>query len=503
MKIQNPIIYADFPDPDVIHAGDVYYMVSTSMHYMPGCPIMKSRDLVHWEIVNYVFDILEDNCTHSLEDNRGIYGLGAYAACLRLRHGRYYVCFSCYDLDRLYIFSTDDIENGSWERTEIAGKHVDPSLLFEGERAYLIYGLGNIYIKELSSDLTSVKEGGKQQLLFSTSNDSLILRCEGCRAYKISGYYYLFFVEWPKLANWRRRQICYRAKELFGDYERRIILDDDMGYQNSGIAQGSIFDTPQGAWYAMLFQDHGAVGRIPHLLPITWEDGWPVIGDEGKAPQSFETEFSPSPAESFITSDEFDSGENLLKPQWRWNHNPDNTLWSLTQRPGWLRLKTGYIKNRVLAARNTLTQKTKGPSCAAYVKLDTRGMKGGDYAGIVALQNSFGALGVQVARDGEKYVKMCVNDGNGGEKTVEKIKYTHDGIHLLARFYFEDGMDIAKFEYSEDGENWLDIGALLKMQFSLAHFTGASIGLFNYASSECGGYADFDFFRFYESADMI
>ena len=350
MKVQNPLIYADFPDPDVIRVGDVYYMVSTSMHFMPGCPIMKSRDLVHWEIVNYVFDILDDNCAHSLKDGRGIYGLGAYAACLRIRNDRYYVCFSCYDLDKLYIFSTDDIEHGSWERTIIAGKHVDPSLLFDGDRAYLIYGLGNIYIKELTDDLKGVKEGGKNQLLFSTSNDSLILRCEGCRAYKIENYYYLLFVEWPKLANWRRRQICYRSKELFGEYERRIILDDDMGYKNSGIAQGSIFDTPQGEWYAMLFQDHGAVGRIPNLIPIEWEDGWPVIGEDGVAPSSFDTEFLPSPAESFISSDEFDAEENTLKLQWQWNHNPDNNLWTLTERPGYLRLKTGELKNRVLAA---------------------------------------------------------------------------------------------------------------------------------------------------------
>ena len=502
MKAENPIIYADFPDPDVIRVGDVYYMVTTSMHIMPGCPIMKSRDLVHWEIVNYVFDTLEDHSAHNLEDGRGIYGFGSYAACLRLYKGKYYVCFSCYDLDKLYIFSADDIEKGGWERTVIPGKHVDPSLLFDAGRIYLIYGLGNIYIKELTDDLKEEKKGGRSQLLFSTSNDSLILRCEGCRAYKIDGYYYLLFVEWPKLANWRRRQICYRSKELLGGYERRIILDDDMGYKNSGIAQGAIFDTPQGEWYAMLFQDHGAVGRIPYLLPLSWEDGWPVIGEEGTAPKSFETEFSPVSAQSFITSDEFDSGEDLLKLQWQWNHNPDNALWSLTERPGYLRLKTGRIKKRLLAARNTLTQRTKGPSCAAYVKLDTGGMKCGDYAGITALQNNFAALGVHISPEGEKYVKMCVNDGIGGEKTVEKIKYTQDEIYLRARFYFEDGIDIAKFEYSCGGEAWNEIGGLLKMKFSLAHFTGCRIGLFNYASIESGGCADFDFFRFYEDADM-
>ena len=137
------------------------------------------------------------------------------------------------------------------------------------------------------------------------------------------------------------------------------------------------------------------------------------------------------------------------------------------------------------------------------MKLDTGGMISGDYAGIVALQDSFVALGVDISKNGEKFVRMSVNDGNGGEQTVEKIKYKKDEIYLKARFYFEDGTDIAKFEYSADAEVWQEIGGLLKMRFSLAHFTGSRIGLFNYASIESGGYADFDFFRFYENADII
>ncbi len=501
MKVENPLIYADFPDPDVIRVGEAYYMVSTSIHIMPGCPIMKSYDLVNWEIVSYVFNTLEDNSAHNLDDERGIYGLGAYAANLRFNNGRYYVCFSCYDVEKLYIFSTDDIEKSNWERSEINGKHVEPSLLFDEEYVYLIFGLGNIYIKELTSDLKREKAGGENKLLFSTSNDSLILRCEGCRAYKIDGYYYLLFVEWPKLGNWRRRQICYRSSDLFGEYERRILLDDDMGYKNSGIAQGSIFDTPQGMWYAMLFQDHGAVGRIPYLIPVKWEDGWPIVGNKGKVPKSFETEFLPSPTEDFVISDEFE-GSNTLKLQWQWNHNPDSEMWSLTDRPGFLRLKTGKATNNLLTARNTLTQRTKGPSCTACVKLDTSGIKDGDYAGIVALQNRFAALGIEASDCGRKYVRMCVNNGTGGEETVEKVAYVLDDIYLRARFYFEDGMDVVAFEYSTDGESWVEIGGLVKMQFSLVHFTGCRIGLFNYASSEVGGFADFDFFRFYDSADL-
>lgn len=380
--VKNPIYWADIPDVDVIRVDSSYYMVSTSMHTVPGCPIMKSTNLADWELIGYVFDTLEDNDAHRLIDGKGIYGQGSWAASLRYHNGTFYVCFSSNDMKQFYIYQTNDIENGPWERSVIEGIYHDPALLFDDGHVYVIYGCGDIRITELTDDVTAVKSDGVNQLLLETEKEGIGLRCEGCHAYKLNGYYYLLFIEWPTGGNQRRRQIAYRSKELFGEYERHIIFDDDMGYFNKGIAQGAIFDTPNNEWYAMLFQDHDAVGRIPYVLPVNWEEDWPMIGVNGKAPEQFEVDLpAVSTKKSLVISDDFDYVQNKLPLNWQWNHNPDNEKWSVTKRPGYLRLETCHLADRILQARNTLTQRTEGPTCEASTKIELRNMKAGDHAG--------------------------------------------------------------------------------------------------------------------------
>lgn len=333
--ITNPVMWADVPDVDVIRVGPVFYMVSTSMHSMPGCPIMKSVNLNDWEIVNYVYDTFEDNEAHQLQDGKGIYGKGSWAASLRYKDGIFYVCFSSNDMDRFYIYRTEDIEHGIWERSVIPGLHHDPSLLLDDDsKNYVIYGNGSIRIKELTEDLTAVKPGGIDQLLLEGERTDIGLRIEGCHAYKLNGYYYLFFIEWPRTGNRRRRQLCYRSRELLGPYERKIILNDDLGYHNNGVAQGGIVDTLGGDWYTVLFQDHDAVGRIPCVFPMSWENDWPVVGENGRVPQVFATKLPAAEPKPLVISDEFDYANNRLALNWQWNHNPDNGLWSVTERPG-------------------------------------------------------------------------------------------------------------------------------------------------------------------------
>lgn len=495
--ITNPIMWADVPDVDVIRVGPIFYMVSTSMHSMPGCPIMKSVNLKDWEIVNYVYDTFEDNDAHRLLDGRGIYGQGSWAASLRYKDGVFYVCFSSNDMNRFYIYCTEDIEHGIWERSVIPGLHHDPALLLDDDsRNYVIYGNGDIRIKELTEDLTAVKSGGTDQLLFEGERVDIGLRIEGCHAYKLNGYYYLFFIEWPSIGNKRRRQICYRSRELLGPYERKIILDDDLGYHNKGVAQGGIVDTPDHQWYTVLFQDHDAVGRIPCVLPVSWENDWPVIGDNGSAPQVFETKLPAAESKSLVISDEFDYDTNRLALNWQWNHNPDNRLWSVTERPGYLRLRTGQLADSILLARNTLTQRTEGPSCRAVTMLKISGMKPGDRAGIVALQNGYGTVGIVAGEQGQFSIDMCVNGGDGCEETVESVPFTGERIHLKIDFNFEDSLDQAQFFYSEDGTVWKPIGRTLNMKYTLDHFMGYRIGLFNYATIESSGYADFDYFHY-------
>ncbi len=498
LEYHNPLLWMDYPDPDVIRVGDTYYMVTTTMHMMPGCPIMKSKDLVNWEMVSYLYESIEDNPAYRLENGQNVYGSGQWAASLRFYAGMYYICFDCNDLKKTFIYYSEDIENGDWKRHELDGIYHDSSLLFDQGHLYIIYNGGDIMITELEPDGSGVKEGGIHQLLFKTPSDQIMLRCEGCHAYRIGDYYYLQFIEWPFDGNKRRRQVCYRSKVLLGEYERKVILDDDMGYQNCGVAQGAIVDTPTGDWYAILFQDHGAVGRIPHLVPVTWMDAWPMMGIGGKAPTSLRLAYTYEKAAPLYGSDELNHSENKLSHYWQWNHNPDSTLWSLTERSGYLRLKTGCLTDDVLQARNTLTQRTKGPTCSMSVLLSTNGLQPGDCSGLIALQSHYGLIGIEVDSEGKSYIvrKNCV-PGQTGQEEV-RIQLIQDTLYLKISFDFTDSIDLASFYYSYNNKEWIIMGNPLKMKYTLDHFMGYRIGLYCYATKASGGYADFKDFQYSE-----
>lgn len=489
--IKNPITYSDIPDVDVLRYKDAYYMVSTTMHVMPGCPIMKSTDLANWYIQSYIYDKIEDNEAYELKNGKNVYGRGQWATSLRYNDGIFYACFVCNDMKKTYIYHTTDIESGKWERYVLDGIYHDPSLLFDNGRLFIIYNCGDVRITELKPDASGVLEGGINQPLFSTPKENIGLRCEGCHAYKINGYYYIIFIEWPTDGNKRRREICYRSKELLGPYERKVVLDDDMGYHNKGVAQGAIFDTPDGQWFSMLFQDHDAVGRIPCIMPLTWENDWPVFGIDGKVPETLESPFEESEKYEIVINDDFNHTENKLALNWQWNHNPINDKWSFTERPGYLRLITAQLATGILDARNTLTQRTVGPKCEAVTHVEISGMKPGDHAGFVALQSNYGMAGVTVKDDGA-YIEMLTKDN----EIREEIKLNGDNVFIKAVFDYEDSRDIAHFEYSYDDKEYHKIGVDLKMLYTLDHFMGYRIGLYNYGTKTLGGYADFEFFRF-------
>ena len=454
--IHNPIIWADVPDIDTIRVNEKFYMVSTSMHSMPGCPIMRSKDLAHWEIVNYVFETFEDCPSHNLEDGKGIYANGSWAASLKYENDTFYVAFNCNDTHHFYIYKTNDIEEGEWERIcKIEGFLHDPALFFEDDGTpYIIYGCGEIQIVELKKDLTGIKEDGLNQLLLSTPKENIGLRCEGGHAYKINHEYYLFYIEWPLDGKKSRREICYRAQNLLGPYERKIVFDDDMGYKGQGIAQGCIFDTLAGEWFAMLFQDHHAVGRIPYVLPMEWEDGWPNIGVDGKTPEEFQVNLEEEETQPLVISDTFEYTSNQLAKQWQWNHNPNNSLWSVIEHPGFLRLKTGtFAKRGFIDARNTLTQRTIGPACEIDTKLHLQGMKSGDCAGLAAIQGDFGLIGIRCHENHQYELVMCHKADEYYEEIIETKKYFNDTIYLKIHFDFLNSVDRAYFFYSLDGRS--------------------------------------------------
>lgn len=505
--VSNPIIWADVPDDDIIRVGDTYYMVSTTMYFSPGAPIMKSKDLVSWEICNYVYDTYADGNKQNLKNGEHDYAHGQWAASLRYHKGSFYVLFGSYGTNKTYIYQTADIEHGQWTRTEINGMYHDASMLFDDNgNNYLVYGAGGTCkIKQFNAQMTGFIDG-TEKTLFSTGLDNLA--GEGWHIQKINGYYYVFAIAWP--SNSGRIELCYRSKDLFGTYEGRTVLNSGLGTYGSGVAQGGIVDTPDGKWYGLLFQDHGAVGRIPVLVPVTWQDGFPMMGINGKAPLTLTIDGDYTGTQ-LAKDDSFSYSSNDLALEWQWNHNPDNTAWSVTERAGYLRLHNNSTATNILNARNTLTQRTEGPSCSSVIKLDTKGMKAGDYAGLSAFQFKYGNVGVRVADDGSKKIYMSENGGfsnsakvsDSYDKIVEETNLNGNEIYLKIEYLFNtvdasgncsNNIDKANFYYSYDGNAWTKIGSELSMVYSLTLFTGYRSGIYSYATKSVGGYADIDFF---------
>ena len=875
----NPVMYADVPDVDVIRVDDAYYMVSTTMHLSPGCPVMKSTDLVNWETVSYTYDILDDGDKFALRNGESDYGSGSWAASIRHYNGKYYVSFASLSTGKTYIFSTTDVENGTWHRSEFSGYLHDVSLLTtQDDGMYVVYGSGTARCRPVYEDENGdITLGDEVTLIEYTGLDNdgnpvngpVSYISEGIHAYEIGDYYYLFMIQWP--TGGRRQEVCWRASSLDGPWESRKVFDSGLEFDgqmdDAGVAQGGIVQAADGSWYAMLFQDHSSVGRIPVLVPVTWEDGWPVFGDEnGQAPVEMDLPGTYTGEKDIVVSDEFYNGQphsfaadnrsvstaadtaaqnaaaveaqptadqeaermelivnggfedgsepwttqesatlelvteeaysgstslkvsdrtdtasgpkqdltgqltagqqvevtahvkyndgpdsktfnlciqcgdwtgidvaasvtaqkgewatitgtytipedadmssvgcfietawtatpdptndlfdfyvddvsvtveaeepgygiivnggfengsepwavqeastleivteeafsgsysakisdrtntasgpkqvltgQLIQGQkvqvsakvkyndgpasktfnfciqcgdwrgidvvgsvtaqkgqwatitgtytipndadmsyvgcfietawtatpdptndlfdfyvddvsvvvlpdekepvepgenddngsyldlaWQWNHNPNNNDWSLTQRNGFLRLTTGTKAKNILEARNTLTQRTYGPTCSGNVALEIAGMKNGDVAGLAAFQQRYGYVGVKM-ENGTKYLVMTKtesdSDPNGTE--VERVALDNgvNRVYLRVDFDYTQRKDQATFFYSLDGAAWTQIGNTLQMAYTMPHFMGYRFGLFNYATQTTGGYVDFDYFH--------
>jgi beta-xylosidase len=498
---RNPVLWADVPDPSIIRVREAYYMSSTTMHFNPGVPIMKSTDLVNWEIVNYVYDTLGDSDAFLLQNGQNAYGEGTWASSLRYHDGTFYLATFSNTTGNTYVFRTNDVESGSWETFTIDRLFHDPSLLFDDGRAFLLYGVDNIMIIELTADATALKPNGVDQVLIPNSKDiageNFYVPAEGAHIRKINGYYYVSLISWP--AGDGRTQLTYRSGSLLGDYTGRISLQDN------GIAQGGLIDTPNGDWYGFLFQDHGSVGRIPQLVPVHWENDWPIFGIDGKVPEQLDIQAEDDDPTGVVASDEFDgeagpaqyndetsiiAGLSLV---WQWNHNPDSENWSLDERPGYLRLTNAELDTSWVDTRNTLTQRTFGPQSTGTILMDTQRMKDGDYAGFGALQGTNGFVGVKKA-DGQTHLVM-VKETPENQEEIETLSLNQDEVYLRIAFDFENRTDKAYFYYSLDGESWNQIGDTLQMQYTLDHFVGYRFALFNYATETTGGSVDFDYYR--------
>ena len=517
---QNPAIFTDVPDIDMIRVGNDYYMTSTTMHLCPGVPIMHSIDLKHWEIINYVYDILETNGKATLNGGEA-YGNGSWASSIKYVNGMFHICFVANEQNKSYIYHTRDLRSGEWTRSDFQGRFHDPALFYDeaSGRAFVAYGNGRIMIRELTPDFTAVKEGGVDQLLVDARDRNSGLQAEGSHLYKVGDYYYLFNIDWPRGSV--RREVCFRTKNLLGEWEKKTVVEASVnegvgGFGKNGIAQGGIVQKADGGWMGFFFQDQGPLGRAPVFVPMEWKDGWP----------SFPTEYANSSAATVGTvqydltsSDDFNGTYNPGKtnclavgPAWQWNHNPINDKWSLTERVGWLRLKTAAIAPHIFLARNSISQRLPGPRCTTEVLIDTKGMKEGDRAGICAFQSNYASIGVEKGQDGKKQLVVRTRSSRGKQRSAfiaqeddseialaEKLK--KDKVYLRISYVFYEKADephtanTARLAYSYDGKNWTDSGVTLRMQYTLDIFMGYRTLLYNYATTALGGYADFDYYH--------
>jgi beta-xylosidase len=488
----NPVIFADYPDPDIIRVGEDFYLVSSSFTDAPGVPVCHSRDLVNWTIIGHAYARLHaGNPGYDMADGRVMYRGGSWAPSIRHHRGIFHICFNT-PAEGFFMCASPRPE-GPYRMTWFGGRELyDPALFFDDDdRVYVVHGCGDLYLTELTPDACAI--AGPDHLLLSGSHGQPM---EGSHVYKRRGYYYICSTS----RGYNGIQIVHRSRELRGGYDSRVICADDMNYSGAGVHQGGFVELPGGETWFFLFQDRDYVGRVPLLLPVTWVDDWPRLGD----PDNY-WKLSPTSRKPALVADPppltTEHGDDFNNPalglQWHWNHNPDDARWSLTARPGWLRLTAGHAPG-LMNARNTLTQKVVGHGCRGTVKLDTAGLRTGDLAGLCILGFPSAFIAVSLAAGGRRLV-MVNND-----KLIADIDSANGGILFLRAEADREG--IARFFYSTDDLAYEQLGDQLLMQFSVKSFLGNKFGLFCYNDlphnnlpPAAAGHADFDFFR-YESA---
>ena len=484
---KNPVIFADFPDPDVIRVDDTYYMVSTTMQLLPGATIVKSKDMVNWEYCAQPLTQLSDKEDYALINGKDAYARGMWACSMKYHNGKFYILLNCNDAGA-FVLSASDPED-EWEMKTISRTYYDPGMLFDNGKVYVACGNGNIQMCELDEDFNYKQE----KRVISKEGTGL----EGCHLYKIGDYYYIY----ATYGGWPSGQAVFRSENIFGPYEEKMLLEKYIDGNVNTIHQGSLIDTPDGSqWWTIMQEDKGAFGRMPNLQPVRWEDGWPVVGNNGK-PYTTYTKPSvetSSTLSNLPTTDSFRSYP--IGMQWQWNHTPDNGAWTLFERLGWLRLKTGTPVDRLTQARNMLTQRIFANASKASkgtVRIDVSHLQEGDRAGICVFQDPYAYIAVE-KKDGRcrlvwRQDQLRENQGFTPTETTKEVEMA-DVVYLRATMNYGDSK--TKFYYSLDNKRFITLGSQTTLSFNLTVFVGARFGLFCFATQENEerGYADFDWF---------
>jgi len=539
----NPLFYDEFSDPDILRVGDDYYLAGTTMHAVPGLVILHSRDLVNWENISYCFDRFDfDDDAFALKNGREVYGQGIWAPCIRYANGQFYV-FSNVNGKGLQCYTARDIR-GPWTHHNMQGRIYDLGVLFDDDgKIYAIHGYGKVLCTELKADMSGPVEGTERVIIPEGNGVG-----EGHHIYKIDGMYYLISTDYAP----NGRTLCSRSKSIWGPYETRVITaDETYGYHAAPLTQvprgtqprigtdgtafalgpqdkdatactnahqGGIVQYKDGSWWALFMQDFHSIGRTVCLMPMTWVDGWPMVGLPGNLGRAPRTWYKPglSPSSSLTSSSEtrhapYDRSETFdgkeLGRVWQWNHNPEDKMWSL--KGGRLRLNT-MPADQLMWARNTLTQRVIGPQAVTTVELYVKGMKDGDVCGLGNINVPCSWIGiVKEAKENKSKGK------SGGKENSDYIlrcfeQLTNDTIdvpvglsggRIWLRSIGDYDNDQAQYAYSLDGKEFKTLGRMMPLSYQLITFQGSRHALFafNINGKNCG-YAEFDNFTVEEPA---
>jgi beta-xylosidase len=492
-RYRNPVIHADYSDPDVIRVKGDYFLVSSSFNCMPGIPVLHSKDLINWKIVNHVYDSLP------LEKyNKPVHGEGSWAPAIRYYNHTYFVYF-CTPHDGLFMATTAD-PFGRWELHQVEKVELweDPCPFWDEDgSAYLVRSrvcAGELYLHKMSKDGRKLLDNGI--MIFKDSNQPTI---EGPKLYKLRGYYYIFAPAGGVSKGW---QTVLRSKNIYGPYEAKKVLHQGNTDIN-GPHQGALVDSESGNWWFMHFQDKDAFGRVVHLQPVNWEDDWPLIGLDinndsiGEPVSEYSKPLAEMISEIIVpqTSDEFNGSQ--LGLQWQWHANPKNNWYSLNPKTGTIRLHA--VKNitqngNLWFVPNLLLQKVPAPVFSATTKIDFKADLNGEKAGLVVMGTEWQYLAMVKTENGIKLGMYSGTYERCEENNIELESVDLKGTVCYLKVFINE-FEIGQFSYSTDNENFTPIGT--GFQIKKGKWIGAKIGVFciNPNIVQSKGFADVDWFR--------
>ena len=499
-KYKNPIIYADYSDPDVIRVGDDFYMTASSFNCFPALPILHSKDLVNWKIINHAIDTFPDK-----DFDIPQHGNGVWAPSIRYHNGEFWIFYG--DPDRgIFMVKTKDI-NGTWEPPVLVKKAkgwIDPCPLWDYDgNAYLVHAFARsragiksiLHVNKLSADGTQLLDEG--ELVFDGHENHPTI--EGPKFYKRNGYYYIFAPAGGVRSGW---QTILRSKNIYGPYQDKIVLAQGNTSIN-GPHQGGYIELENGEGWFVHFQDRGAYGRIVHLQPVVWKDNWPIMGNDQDGDGSGEPLMvftKPDVGRSYPvsvpqTSDDFNSVR--LGLQWQWHANYKTSWFSLTEKEGSLRLYSQNLPDdskNLWQAPNLLLQKFPAPQFTVTTRIIFRGKVQAEKSGLIVMGMDYAYLALNYEQNGVELVQVrCLTADEGSNEEIEQ-RALIDSDSLYLRVIVEQAA-LCTFSYSIDGENFKQMGKSFLAK--AGKWIGAKVGLFAVApgTSKTAGYADFDFFR--------